>query len=334
MEQVTRIFNPDNPLDQNIEKYKVIMTHTPVAVAGAGFGQRAPGIYTFDIPPLGSNTNDTNYNQCFITTKKIIVDPMSVDQVNKRNPNPIWRSMNDPIGGGGAQVDYAMGCLVAEFSLPSKNQGLVQAIGDDATIGEQQILYKHQELCYFDIKYKMNYDGIALLSDSVSVNTPGNATISDLSLGQINQTDVNIGQINYNNSGAAAATAFQVVPGPGPGTNDVELVKLGMEQDAKGSSILTQNPAQLGGATITHLAGAQTNSYGITGNSILFAYEPKCPTTCLCGNPFGSKVTLEFRDVLTGSRPCILEDANNKGTDIGIISVEFEVTMVKNRVAK
>jgi len=309
MDKVTRIFNPDNPLDENIEKYKVILTHTPADIMGVANTTRANGVYKFQVPPLQSNTNDNNYNQCFITTRKIVVDPMSINLVGKRNPNPIWRCLVDPIAPGGVATDFAMGTLIAEFSVPSRNQGLIQEIGDDASISQQNILYKYQELCYFDIKYKQNYQGLSQYSPtSIKDDIVSNVTALDLGYREFVDKDSDVGM--------PVTPAFNI-----SGGTDILIKNLWTNQKSDGSG------------TITSVAGGGGHTYGLTGNSVLFAYEPKNPITCLCANPFGSELTLQFRDALTGASPVMLEDAATAGTDIGCVSVELEITMVKNRPA-
>ena len=300
MNDVQRIYDTNN-LDDSVERYKVILTHTPQWIAGDVTG-REPGIYKFNIPPLGSNTNSTEYNQCFIVTKKIIVDPVSIDAAGRRNPDVKWVNLSDPFAGD----DFSMGSLIADFNLPSQQQGLIQE-ATGATSFTQEQLYRHQELCSFEMKYKQNYQGLNLFSQQ-EVTAPSMET-ADIDLGERQFMD-------RTGAGMPVTPAFELTGG-----TDIEIKNLWTKQTIVGSM------------TNTMVVGAEGNTtYGLTGATTYYCYEPKNPCMSLCGNPFGTELTLRFKDCLTGSGPVILE-GSVVARDISVVCLELEVIMVKNRPA-
>ena len=286
------VFIKDVNLLDTAKTYRVILTHAPELTITA---QKEGGVYNFDLPPILDNANDISYNQCFISLRKLCIDPVSIDVTvpgtgeNLRNPNPVWTA------GGVGDEAIAIGQVIMEMSVASKQAGSIQKRESIAlSIEPYNNLYKWQELIPLKVVSKIDYDGRPL----------GNMTLS-------NGTSTITGTRSQNSS-LVGSTVFFV-------DNGEDVLMNGTINE---TGTLT---------TETTVAGSITHDHD--GNTWSYEYQAKQPEPLLSANPFGSTITVSFKDPFFGrSKPLYLTDAAKMAAapipDIGCISIELIITMV------
>jgi len=298
----------DQSLDDSLRTYRLILTHTPASVfVGAGLPpNRKAGIYTWRIPPLQDMTNSTDFNQCFISLNKVLVDPVSINEVGLRNKNPAWVNTQGFINGAGAPRSYSVGGMILNLSLPSRNTGLIQTLANSSENIDNENLYKYQELVYFERHTKANYQG-----ENPDTFVRTDVGILDVDLGTRSTNSTVAGQ-NWGNQ-TKDGTGFNVLRNAANSDKQVQVDDGEIIQDVNNHGF---------------------HNTGLTGNSVFYAYEPTKRCRQLCGNPFGAELSLKFMDSLSGGGPMMLQDVGLVGTDIGVVQLELEVTMVRNRPAQ
>tara|TARA_R110002051_G_C8685439_1_gene492327 strand:- start:289 stop:1176 length:888 start_codon:yes stop_codon:yes gene_type:complete len=284
------VFIKDVNLLQSSRTYRVILTHAPELTI---VGQKHPGVYNFDLPPLLDNTNDTNYNQCYISLRKVCIDPVSIDFTtgggeNLRNPNPVWTA--GVVGSDGMSV----GQVIMEMSIPSKQVGSVQKRESTiVTIEPYNNLYRWQELIPLNIVRKIDFDGRPL------------------------------GDMDFS-SGTSTITGTRTMATGSPGS---QVFYLDNDEIQMPGTI-----NETGTLTQTQTVEGYIQQAG-TGNTWYYEYQSKQPEPLLSANPFGSTVTVTFKDPFFGREsPIYLSDAARLAAapipDIGCISIELIITMV------
>lgn len=285
------VFIKDVNLLDTAKTYRVILTHAPELTITA---QKEGGVYNFDLPPILDNANDISYNQCFISLRKLCIDPVSIDVTvpgtgeNLRNPNPVWTA------GGVGDEAIAIGQVIMEMSVASKQAGSIQKRESVAlSIEPYNNLYKWQELIPLKVVSKIDYDGRPL----------GNMTF---------------------NAGDNETSGTRTMSTGSPGS---QVFYLDNDEIQMPGTIIETGTL----TTETTVAGSITHDHD--GNTWSYEYQAKQPEPLLSANPFGSTITVSFKDPFFGrSKPLYLTDAAKMAAapipDIGCISIELIITMV------
>ena len=322
--------------------YKVILSHA----AEIEPGPKTDGIYTFDLPPILDNTNDTNFNQCFISLRKVYLDPTSIDVnngagISMRNPNPVWTS-GDP-----ASSRIKVGQVIMEMNVPSKQTASFQKreTTPGGPLTDYNQLYKWQELVGLTKMETTDFLGEGSGEQTLAITLPNLA----FDTGPMACTNFDIGKLNTSGTrtqttALGGSTVFFVDNGEDvmmPGSIDETgnlLTTGGMETihttgpgAVKGS--FTIDNANAGVLTPAgNATGTITSSH--TGNHFYYGYECKDPQPVLCANPFGSQLTINFKDPYFGRANiwmCDLATAATTTRDITNVTAEFIITMVGNK---
>lgn len=296
--------------------YKVILSHAAEIEAGP----KTDGLYTFDLPPILDNTNDTNFNQCFISLRKVYLDPTSIDVnngagISMRNPNPVWTS-GDP-----ASARIKVGQVIMEMNVPSKQTASFQKreTTPGGPLTDYNQLYKWQELVGLTKMETTDFLGEGSGEQAITITLPtyqcDNFNIGELEIsGTRNSTGITSG-----------STIFEV--------DNAEIIN--MPGIIKETGTLTVEAAENGDFNLVPAANATgTIASNHTGNHFYYGYECKDPQPVLCANPFGSQLTINFKDPYFGRSNiwmCDLATAATTTKDITNVTAEFIITMVGNK---
>jgi len=305
---------------------RVILSSTAPRLAAT---DNIPGVFKFQLPPILDNTNDTHFSQCFISLRKVFIDPFSSDSivngVSMRNPNPVWVNAETLTG----ERMPAVGQVIMEMSVPSKQVGSIKNPQNGlGTLTDPVVnYYKWQELIGLTRYKKNNFAGV---NDSLNLVLPNAAT-------DIGRFSIDLGSRSTNSTTAGQNWGNQTKDGTG-----FNVLRNAANPDVTTQTIDGEADGTVDGA-ITWANGGVANisKPPELGNDFYLGYECKVDNPVLSGVPFGGEIEVRFKDPYGPARHTTkaiylsdfakIQAAAGPPPDISQVSIELIVTMVGNK---